>query len=49
VGDRAGIAPESLAFCFKLAGDGTALRDAKLEIEPVSGDALNVVDVELEE
>ncbi|MBI3610782.1 MAG: hydrogenase maturation nickel metallochaperone HypA [Nitrospirae bacterium] len=49
IGDRVGIAPESLTFCFELAGQGTALDGAKLEIEPVPGNELSVVEVDLEE
>ena len=47
VGDRSGIVSESLEFCFKLASEGTAMQGARLEIEPDSGNELNVVEVEL--
>lgn len=47
VGNLSGIVPESLQFCFQMASEGTEMQGARLEIEPVSGDALNVVEVEL--
>jgi hydrogenase nickel incorporation protein HypA/HybF len=43
------IATDSLAFCFRLAGEGTVLKDATLEFEAAPGDELNVVEMELEE
>lgn len=49
LGDQAGLAPESLRFCFELASEGTTLSGARLEIETVSGDDLQVVEVELAE
>jgi len=49
LGDQTAIAPESLQFCFDLACEGTILRGARLEIENVPGDALQVVEVEVEE
>ena len=49
VGELAGIVSESLEFCFELAVEGTALHGAKLKIDRVSGDELNVVEVELRE
>ncbi len=47
VGRLAGITPESLGFCFDAASVGTIVHGAKLEIDPVSGDELRVVEIEL--
>ena len=49
VGDRAGVAPESLEFCFGAASEGTAAQGAKLRIENVPGDELYVVEIEVVE
>lgn len=49
MGEQVAILPESLEFCFDLACEGTILRGARLEIENVPGDALQVVAVDVEE
>jgi len=49
VGDLTGIVSESLMFCFELASRGTAAQGSRLKIENVSGNELDIVEVELEE
>ncbi len=49
IGEQAGIAGDSLAFCFRLAGEGTVMKDATLELEAGPGDELNLLEMELEE
>ena len=49
IGEHAGVVSDSLVFCFRLAGEGTVLKDATLEFEAVPGDELDVVEMELEE
>jgi hydrogenase nickel incorporation protein HypA/HybF len=48
IGDQVTIVPDSLQFCFDLACEGTILQGARLEIENVPGDGLQVVEVEVE-
>lgn len=47
LGNQSGIKPESLEFSFKVASMGTPAEGAKLDIERVQGEELNVAEVEL--
>lgn len=47
MGEQAVIMPESLRFCFGLACEGTRMQGARLEIESVPGDELQVVEIEV--
>ena len=49
VGDVAGVAPESLEFCFEAVVAGTPYAATRLEIDRVEGDDLQVVDVDLDD
>jgi len=49
VGDGAGVVAESLDFCFECVVADTPYAAARLEIDRVEGDDLQVVDVELED
>ena len=46
LGEEAGIAPESLTFCFDLVSRGTPAEGAALEIERVAGGELRVFELE---
>ena len=49
IGHLTRITLDPLRFCFELAGRGTAVEGADLEIQQVSGDEIRVVEVEVEE
>ena len=42
LGKFAGVASESLLFCYEVAAKGTALEGSKLVIEPVAGHAIEI-------
>ena len=47
VGDRAGVLGDALAFSFDVVSLGTALEGARLLLDEVEGDDLQLVSVEL--
>jgi hydrogenase nickel incorporation protein HypA/HybF len=47
VGDRSGVVPEALSFCFDVVAAETPLAGAQLVIEECPGEALALVSVEL--
>ena len=49
VGEAAGVVPESLDFCFDAIVIDTPFASAHLEIDRVSGEALQVVDFEIDD
>jgi hydrogenase nickel incorporation protein HypA/HybF len=49
VGDVAGVLVESLEFCFEVTVAGTPYASAVLAVDRVSGNDLQVVEVELDE
>jgi hydrogenase nickel incorporation protein HypA/HybF len=49
IGERSCVSGEALRFSFGLVADGTAVQGAALEIVAVTGDALNLRSMEVEE
>ena len=47
VGDRSGVIPDALAFCFDVVTAETPLAGAALHIEEVAGEELSVASVEI--
>lgn len=49
IGSQSSISPEALAFCFELAALGSTAEGAALDILAVTGDALILKSMEIEE
>lgn len=49
LGPGACVEPQSLAFCFKVIGEGTVVDGAALDIIPGQGDEFIIKDFDIEE